>query len=144
MNVQHVYLSNETLCKMAEENKPLPDPIADMTSVDSHHLIISEELDPHNKSKTYGKSMCVMSRVKGIGQNDNNIVLAHLTTDQVHLFGRNVVSQTWVRRTSLSVAWQLHHTSNSSSNYQILVYLPLHRQTKQQPTFAGLSIANNS
>ena len=61
-----------------------------MTSVDSHCLVILEELDPHSKRKTYGKSLCVVSRVKGIGQNDNNIVLDHLTTDQVCLFARNI------------------------------------------------------
>ena len=70
--------------------KPLPNPIANMTSVDSHHLIILEELDPHSKRKMYGKSMCVVSRVKGIGQNDDDIVLDHLTTDQVHLFARSI------------------------------------------------------
>ena len=70
--------------------KLLPDPIANMTSRDSHCQIILEELDPHSKSKTYGKSMHVVSRVKGIGQNDDNIVLDHLTTDQVHLFARNI------------------------------------------------------
>ena len=31
-----------------------------------------------------------MSRVKGIGQNDDDIVLDHLTTDQVCLFARNI------------------------------------------------------
>ena len=61
-----------------------------MTAADSHHLIISEELDPHSKSKTYGKSMCVVIRVKGIEQNDDNIVLDNLTTDQVCLFARNI------------------------------------------------------
>ena len=70
--------------------KLLPDPIVEMTSADSHHLIISEELDPHSKSKTYGKSMCVVSRVKGIEPNDDDVVLDHLTTDQVHLFARNI------------------------------------------------------
>ena len=58
--------------------------------MDSHCLIILEELDPHRKSKRYGKSMCVVSRVKGIGQNDNDIVLDHLTTDQDCLFARNI------------------------------------------------------
>ena len=58
--------------------------------MDSHHLIISEELDPHSKSKTHGKSMHVVSRVKGIAQNDDDIVLDHLTTDQVCLFARNI------------------------------------------------------
>ena len=39
-----------------------------------------------SKSKTYGKSMHVVSRVKGIEQNNDDIVLDHLATDQVHLF----------------------------------------------------------
>ena len=34
--------------------------------------------------------MHVVSRVKGIGQNYDNIVLDHLITDQVHLFARNI------------------------------------------------------
>ena len=76
--------------KQQRKIKPLPDPIAEMTSADSHHLIISEELNPHSKSKTCGKSMHVVSRVKGIEQNNDNIVLDHLTTDQVCLFARNI------------------------------------------------------
>ena len=76
--------------KWQRKIKLLPDSIADMTSADSHHLVISEELDPHSKSKTYGKSLHVVSRVKGIGQNDEDIVLDHLTTDQVCLFARNI------------------------------------------------------
>ena len=76
--------------KQQRKIKPLPNSIADMTSADSHHLVMSEELDPHSKSKTYGKSLCVVSRVKGIGQNDKDIVLDHLTTDQVCLFARNI------------------------------------------------------
>ena len=76
--------------KKQRKIKPLPDPIAEMTSANSHLLIMSEELDPHSKSKTYGKSMCVVSRVKGIEPNDNDVVLDHLTTDQVCLFARTV------------------------------------------------------
>ena len=76
--------------KRQRKIKPLPDPIAEMTSTNSHHLIILEELDPHSKSKTYGKSMHVVSRVKGIEQNDDDVVLDHLNTDQVHLFARNI------------------------------------------------------
>ena len=34
--------------------------------------------------------MCVVSRVQGIEQNDDDIILDHLTTDQVHLFARNI------------------------------------------------------
>ena len=76
--------------KWQRKIKLRPDSIADMTSVDSHHLVMSEELDPHSKSKTYGKSLHVVSRVKGIGQNDKDIVLDQLTTDQVCLFARNI------------------------------------------------------
>ena len=128
--------------KWQRKIKLLPDPIADMTCADSHCLIISEELDPHSKSKTYGKSMHVVSRVRGIGQNDNNNVLDHLTTDQVCLFARNIGVPNLGSRTSLFVTWQLRHTLNSSTNYQILVYLPLHGKTKKQPMFAGLSMSS--
>ena len=76
--------------KWQRKIKPLPDSIAEMTSADSHRLVVSEELDPHSKSKTYGKSMRVVSRVKGIEPNDDDIILDHLTTDQVRLFARNV------------------------------------------------------
>ena len=38
--------------KWQRKIKPLPDSIADMTSEDSHHLVMLEELDPHSKSKT--------------------------------------------------------------------------------------------
>ena len=34
--------------------------------------------------------MCVVSRVKGIKPNDDDVVLDHLTTDQVCLFARNI------------------------------------------------------
>ena len=34
--------------------------------------------------------MRVVSRVKGIKQNDDNVILDHLTTDQVRLFARNI------------------------------------------------------
>ena len=47
--------------KQQRKIKPLPDSIAEMTSADSHRLVISEELDPHSKSKTYGKSIRVVS-----------------------------------------------------------------------------------
>ena len=70
--------------KWQRKIKLLPDSIADMTSVDSHRQVISEEL------KTYEKSLHVVSRVKGIGQNNKDIVLDHLTTDQVCLFARNI------------------------------------------------------
>ena len=55
-------------------------PVTKPSSADSHCLVMSKELDPHSKSKTSGKSLCVVSRVKDIGQNN---VLDQLTTDQV-------------------------------------------------------------
>ena len=76
--------------KWQRKIKLLPNSIANMTSADSYHLVMSEELDPHSKSKTYGKLLHVVSRVKGIGQNDEDIALDQLTTDQVHLFARNI------------------------------------------------------
>ena len=90
MNVQHVYPSNETLCKMAEENQTI-------SQFNYQHDICRQSSSGHvggvgspSKSKTYGKSLCVVSRVKGIGQNDKDIVLDQLTTDQVRLFARNI------------------------------------------------------
>ena len=53
-----------------------------MTSAGSHRLIISEELDPHSKSKTYGKSMRVVSRMKGIEQNNDDVILDHLESNK--------------------------------------------------------------
>ena len=76
--------------KWQRKIKPLPNSIANMTYADSHRLVMSEGLDPQSKSKTYGKSLRVVSRVKGIGQNDEDIVLDQLTTDQVCLFARNI------------------------------------------------------
>ena len=123
--------------KWQRKIKPLPNPIAEMTSADSHHLIILEELDPQSKSKTYGKSTHVVSRVKGIKPNDDDVVLDHLTTDQVRLFARNI----GVPKTSLFVTWQSRHTSNFNINSLVSVCLPLHGQTKQQQMFAGLSMS---
>ena len=127
--------------KWQRKIKPLPDPIAEMTSADSHRLIISEELDPHSKSKTYGKSMRVVSRVKGIEPNDNDVILDHLTTDQFVYLQEILASQTWVPNTSLFVAWQWRHTSNFNINSLASVCLPLHVQTKQQQMFAGQSMS---
>ena len=84
--------------KQQRKLKLLPDSIANMTSVDSHQLVMLEESNPHSKSKTYGKLLCVVSRVKGIGQNDKDIVLDQLTTDQVCLFARNIgVPKPWFK-----------------------------------------------
>ena len=82
--------ATKRLAKQQRKIKPLANPIVEMTSATSHHLIILEELNPHSKSKTYGKSMHVVSRVKRIKRNDNNVVLDQLTTDQVCLVARNI------------------------------------------------------
>ena len=67
--------SNETFCEMAEANQTT-------SQINCQHDIHGQslsghvrEMDPHSKSKTYQKSLCVVSRVKGIGQNDEDIVL---------------------------------------------------------------------
>ena len=85
--------------------------------------------------------MHVVSRVKGIGQNDDNIVLDHLTTDQVHLFARNWCPKPgFEKQVHLSLGNCI--TLRTSINSQVLVCLPLHRQTNQQQTFAGLSMSS--
>ena len=115
--------------KRQRKIKPLPNPIVEMTSADSHHLIILEELDPHSKSKTYGKSMRVVSTVKGIEPNGDEVVLDHLTTDQVCLLQEILVSQTWVPKTSLFVAWQWRCTLNFNINSLVLVTRSLYVDT---------------
>ena len=86
--------------------------------------------------------MCVVSRVKGIGQNDKDIVLDQLTTDQVCFFATNIgvpnfgLKNKFVCHLAIASHFEFQH------NYQILVYLPLHGQAKQQPMFAGLSMSS--
>ena len=127
--------------KRQRKIKPLPDSIAEMTSADNHRLVISEELDPHSKSKTYGKSMRVVSRVKGINPNDDDIILDHLTTDQVHLFARNVGVPNLGSKNKFVCRLAMVHTSNFNINSLASVCLPLHVQTKQQQMFAGQSMS---
>ena len=109
--------------KQQRKIKPLPDSITDMTSLDSHCLVMLEELDPHSKSKTYGKSLHVVSRVKGIGQNNEDIVLDQLTTMQVHLLARNI------------------GTPNLGSKNKIVCHLAIasHFELQQQLSNFGLS-----
>ena len=88
MNVQHVYPSNKTLCETAEENQTA-------SRFNCQHDICGQSSSGHARGVAiararHGKSLCVVSRVKGIGQNDEDIVLDQLTTDQVHLFARNI------------------------------------------------------
>ena len=85
--------------------------------------------------------MHVVSRVKGIEPNDDDVVLDHLTTDQFIYLQEILVSQTWVQKTSSFVAWQWRRTLNFNTKSLVSVCLPLHGQTKQQQMFAGLSIS---
>ena len=57
---------------------------------DKDLIIILEEIDPHQKSSTYGKPFCVVTSVKGKSPDESVVILNKLTTDQVHLFGRNM------------------------------------------------------
>ena len=57
---------------------------------DKDLIIILEEIDPHQKSSTYGKTFCVATSVKGKPQDQSVVILNKLTTDQVHVFGRNM------------------------------------------------------
>ena len=57
---------------------------------DKDLIIILEEIDPHLKSSTYGKPFCVVTSVKGKPLDESVVVLNKLTTDQVHVFGRNM------------------------------------------------------
>ena len=51
-------------------------------------IIILEEINPHQRSSTYGKPFCVTTSVKGKPPDNSVVVLNQLTTDQVCVFGR--------------------------------------------------------
>ena len=70
--------------------KALPDVIASHMEEDKDLSIISEEIDPHQRSSMYGKPFCIATSVKGKPPDNSLIVLNKLTTDQVHVFGRNM------------------------------------------------------
>ena len=57
---------------------------------DKDLIITLEEIDPHQRSSTCGKPFHVTSSVKGEPPDNSLIVLNKLTTDQVHVFGRNM------------------------------------------------------
>ena len=57
---------------------------------DKDLIIILEEIDPHQRSSTYGKPFHVTTSVKGKPPDNSAVVLNKLTTDQVHVFGRNM------------------------------------------------------
>ena len=57
---------------------------------DKDLIIILEEIDPHQRSSTYGKPFHVTTSVKGKPPDNSVVVLNKLTTDQVHVFGRNM------------------------------------------------------
>ena len=57
---------------------------------DKDLIIISEEIDPHQISSTYGKPFRIATSVKWKPPDNSLIVLNKLTTDQDHVFGRNM------------------------------------------------------
>ena len=57
---------------------------------DKDLIIISKEIDSHQRSSTYGKLFRVAASVKGKPPDTSLILLNKLTTDQVHVFGRNM------------------------------------------------------
>ena len=57
---------------------------------DKDLIIISEEIDPHQRSSTYGKPFCVNTSVKGKPPDNSVVVLNKLTTDHVCVFGWNM------------------------------------------------------
>ena len=57
---------------------------------DKDLIIILEEIGPHQKSSSCGKPFCVVTSVKGKPPDESVVILNKLTTDQVHVFGRNM------------------------------------------------------
>ena len=57
---------------------------------DKDLIIISEEINPHQKGSTYGKPFHVVTSVKGKPPDESVVILSKLTTDQVCVFGRNM------------------------------------------------------
>ena len=57
---------------------------------DKDLIIILEEINPHQKSSTYGKPFHVVTSVKGKPPDESVVILNKLTTDQVHVFGRSM------------------------------------------------------
>ena len=57
---------------------------------DKDLIIILEEIDPHQRSSTYGQPFRVTTSVKGKPPDNSVVVLNKLTTDQVCVFGRNM------------------------------------------------------
>ena len=76
--------------KTQQKIKALPDIIAGHMEDDKDLIIISEEIDPLQKSSTYGKPFHVVTSVKGKPLDESVVILNKLTTDHVHVFGRNM------------------------------------------------------
>ena len=70
--------------------KALPDVIAGHVEEDKDLIIILEEINPHQRSSTYGKPFHVATSVKRKPPHNSVVVLNKFTTDQVHVFGRNM------------------------------------------------------
>ena len=76
--------------KSQRKIKALPDVIASHMGEDKDLIIILEDIDPHQRSSMYGKPFHVTTSVKGKPPDNSLIMLNKLTTDQVHVFGRNM------------------------------------------------------
>ena len=70
--------------------KALPDVIAGHTEEDKDLIIIWEEINQHQRNSTYGTPFRVTTSVKGKPPDNSVVLLNKLTTDQVHVFGRNM------------------------------------------------------
>ena len=57
---------------------------------DKDLIMISEEIDPHQKSSTYGKPFHEATSVEGKPLDESVVILNKLTTDHVYVFGRNM------------------------------------------------------
>ena len=76
--------------KRQQKIKALPDVIAGHMEEDKDLIIISEEINPHQRSSMYGKPFCITTSVKGKPPDNSLIMLNKLTTDQVRVFRRNM------------------------------------------------------
>ena len=76
--------------KRQRKIKALPEVIGGHTEEDKDLIIISEEINPHQRSSMYGKLFHITTSVKGKPPDNSLILLNKLTTDQVHVFRRNM------------------------------------------------------
>ena len=77
-------------CEVTTENQSFTQSHCSHTEEDKDLIIISKEIDPHQRSSTYGKPFRIATSVKGKPPDNLLILLNKLTTDQVRVFGRNM------------------------------------------------------